>query len=697
MNSETYFHPLAATVEQQEAFEALARFLDSPNQIFVLKGYAGTGKTTMIRALVNYASTLKRHNLQLMAPTGRAAKILHDKTGYEATTIHRGIYSLQRMVVNNLEKDLADRSIQYIFPIRGTNPEKGEVVDIHNLLLIVDEASMISSLKSEQEYFRFGTDNLLNDLLTYARFQNGGKVIFIGDPAQLPPVGDSQSCAMSNEWLKEKGYAVDCFTLTNVIRQGSDSVILHNATAIRNLLERPDRSELVFKTQAGEVESVNSADVADLYTQHFPTPTLQNNGVVICFSNRLAKHYNDAIREKLQPGQNTVALGDILMIVQNRYGGEIDLFNGDMVQVISVDGAPEPREIPIYVTIDGKKERKKLHLTFRSVHLLHSDGTQINTKIVESLLYNDNPSLNPKEVNALYIDFCIRHPHLKEGTEAFADTLKADPYFNALRVKFGYAITCHKAQGGEWQKGFVDYSGRLGFNNDALRWSYTATTRFSKQLLGIHLPNMSPMDKLKFLSTTKISKPLAEAFVQDTPEETPFHQPDALACKKMRYHQVSAALLDTPYELERVKSNPYMEEYYIVIGGNTHRFDATHDGSGYFKPFVSKTNSDEASQVADIINTVQPTDYTINYQPSSLGLERLHQKMVATCMELNIAITNIVEHTENYYVNYYLKTSGNFSYIQFYFKANGALTQAMPKSDQGVADEKLNLLIQNLA
>ncbi|MEG1723545.1 MAG: AAA family ATPase [Bacteroidales bacterium] len=697
MNFEKYFSPLTATPEQQEAFYALYDFLQNDSQIFILKGYAGTGKTTMIRALINYASTLHRE-LHLMAPTGRAAKILHDKTGYNATTIHRAIYSLQRLEIKNIQQeDIADRSIRYIFPIRGTNPEKEEAVNTDNLLLIIDEASMISSKKSEQEYFSFGSDIVLNDLLTFAHFHKGGKVIFIGDPAQLPPVGDNQSCAMSPEWMQEKGYTVESFSLTNVIRQGSDSTILLNATSIRNLLDQKQRSELIFKTKEGEVESVKSMDVAELYAQYFPAPSLQNSGVVISYSNKLAKLYNDKIREKLQPGKKDISEGDILMVVQNRYGGEIDLFNGDMLQVISVDSAPEPREIPVYITIDGKKERKKINLTFRDVRLQTNDGSIIPTKIIESLLCNEYPSLNPKEINALYIDFCIRNSKLKESTEEFWKALKADPYFNALRVKYGYAITCHKAQGGEWKKGFVDYSGRLGLNNDALRWCYTATTRFSERLFGIHLPTLSPMDKLKFSPIAKVNKPLAEAFIQETPEETPFHQPDSLACKKSKYHQVCEALFDTPYELDRVKSNPYMEEYYILIGGNTCRFDAIHDGNGYFKPFVSKSNSDEANRVANILNTPPPADYTINYQPSSSGLERLQQKMIAACIELDIAITNIVEHTENYYVNYYLKTSGSFSFIQFYFKANGILTQAMPKSDQGQEDEKLNLLIQKLA
>lgn len=225
------------TTQQNKVFEQIKAFLDSDASVFILRGYAGTGKTTMVKVIADYVE--QNRQLVMMAPTGRAARVLNKKTGHDAVTIHKAIYARAHVKYKKV-KDVADSEFKFVFPINQS--EKGG-----NIVAIVDEASMLCSRKIEHELFVFGTDNLMEDLLTFVRPNFGGKVIFVGDPAQLPPVGESVSNALRAEYFQEKGLKVIEAELTEVLRQKNDSVILKNAMMIRDLLKKDKRNQLVFE------------------------------------------------------------------------------------------------------------------------------------------------------------------------------------------------------------------------------------------------------------------------------------------------------------------------------------------------------------------------------------------------------------------------------------------------------------------
>ena len=265
------------TEQQEQAMRMIKKFIaDKDSQVFILKGYAGTGKTTLIRSITDYISTQSLH-VQLMAPTGRAAKILRSKLqNYDASTIHKSIYKFSHLIVEETEGTL-----KYVFPLKDNHDR---------IICIIDEASMISSRKSNNELFQFGTGILINDLLSYARLNFGGKIIFIGDPMQLPPVGDNRSVALDETYFHELKMNVYSYELTDIVRQDKDSCILSNATMIRELIQQKERNHLVFKKKEHEVMDIGAMKVAEKYCED-----TERLSAIVCFSNQQASDYNTAI------------------------------------------------------------------------------------------------------------------------------------------------------------------------------------------------------------------------------------------------------------------------------------------------------------------------------------------------------------------------------------------------------------------
>ena len=289
------------TAQQKQAMIMIEKFIaDKDSQVFILKGYAGTGKTTLIRSIADYLSTQSLH-IQLMAPTGRAAKILRSKLpNYGASTIHRGIYNFSHLIVEESEGTL-----KYIFPLKDNH---------ERCIYIIDEASMISSRESKNELFQFGTGVLIKDLLSYARLNFGGKVIFVGDPMQLPPVGDDCSVALDETYFDILEMNVYSYELTDIVRQDKNSCILANATILRELIRKKERNRLVFKKKEHEVMDIGAMEVAKKYCED-----PEQSSAIVCFSNQQAADYNTAIRNIIFPETNHVAVGDKLMVVCNSY------------------------------------------------------------------------------------------------------------------------------------------------------------------------------------------------------------------------------------------------------------------------------------------------------------------------------------------------------------------------------------------
>lgn len=673
---------MVLTLQQQQVLDKIKEFMVNDASVFILCGYAGTGKTTMIKHIIDFISQYIE-KVELMAPTGRAARVLYSKTGYLATTIHKAIYAFTISEIETVN-DIADAEIKLHFSIRINN---------RKCVAIVDEASMLCSHKSTQEMFSFGTNNLMDDLLTFVRPSFGGKVIFVGDPMQLPPVGENISNALNADFFIQKGLKVMQAELTEVLRQTGDSVILKNAMQIRNIFRKEKRNRLVFEEKKNDVESLPSGELLKKYIE-IRKKTNRNDCVVICYSNKYAYGYNRDIRRELYDEEEPeLRVGDILLVVQNN--SLLDVMNGDFVQVMSV-GERTKQSAPVYVQEGGYKKRKVIELEFVKIQVMNSKGEILSCELLLDFLNSGNPSLKIDEQRALYINFRIRNKNLKLDTEEFINALRSDDYFNCLKAKYGYAVTGHKCQGGEWGNVFVDFSGRTGLSDDCLRWAYTATTRAKKQLYFTNLPHITPFTKFRIEQIQQCSKINDECRIIGNIEYSPFHNvgvPDYLHAKLMC---IENNLKWTPYKINKVESKPYQEIYYIETPDRVERYDIRYKKGGIFLKAIPHNVSEHNVIVCMMLNDERAMPLVFNYVPSDEIHENLYNLIRSVCDELTIQITNVVEHKEDYSVIFYFRTSDSFSYIKFYINESGYVTYAKPMSFLGKDDKELADLIEKM-
>lgn len=501
-----HFNQLTLNPDQETALTKLEVFLKSSVQIFILKGYAGSGKTTILKGLVEYLSSIEKEFV-LMAPTGRAAKVIREKTGKEAYTVHKSIYSYEEMV--EVEED---DSFYYYYKIRNNT-------DVHNKIFIVDESSMLSDAKSQGEFFRFGTAHLLTDLFTFTRITTGtanSKIIFVGDPCQLPPVNDNSSKAFDKAYLQNRfGVSVEEAEMKEVRRQGLGSSILKVAAKIRKGISSGFFNDFNLSENAKDIFNPSFSTFLDTWQ------AASNPKIIITYKNKTALDLNLQIRKgKFGDDNLPVQEGDIVIMGGNNYRKGI--FNGEFAVVNTVDPIAVTRIVPL-------KGKAPVMLTWRSVELIFPDAENnakiISGKILENFLYGDN-YLRPEEMQALYVDFTKRHEKLKPKTEEFKQAIINDEFFNCLLMKFGYAVTCHKAQGGEWENVFTvwDHDNTKGFNcfentqarrgktnGPFYRWAYTAITRASKTLYALNPPFFN-----SYSSMTLLDAPVVDSLTELT-------------------------------------------------------------------------------------------------------------------------------------------------------------------------------------
>ncbi len=670
------------TEQQQQVLDNIKVFLDSDVPVFILKGYAGTGKTTMIREIIGELRNRSKKPL-LMAPTGRAARVLETKNSWAASTIHRCIYEL-----DTIETKEGSDDIRFIFPLKNQEDEAKDHI------CIVDESSMIGTREVENELFEFGTGSLLKDLLTFVAPNRGGKIIFVGDPLQLPPVGDNVSNALDEKYFEGIGIKAMMIELTDVVRQGAGSAILSNAMKVRALIDSQQRNNLVFDRKENEVIDMEGYQMPSQLLELYPIPEI-GLSVIITFSNRQARDYNYAVRELLYPNQRQIVVGDILQVVSNNY--KLDVMNGDFVKIVAINGDTELQSAPVYINIGKERIQHKITLAFKNVRIRLDNDQEISCKIIESMLDDAEPNLTFAQIQALYINFCMRYPQLKRGSQQFKEYLKNDPYFNALRVKYGYAITGHKSQGGEWDTVFVDYTGRTGLNTDCLRWTYTVTTRASHTLYGCNMPNVTPMSKLQVAPIIKVVKPREEYLSFSDIPETPFHAKDAPNYIKAKYWVVSDELKNHNCSVISIESKSYCEWYRVEDDKKQlHTIQCFYNKAGLFTRYIALDNMDCIIQILSCMQINMTPLCSFRYNPSSEILLTLYNYVESICSDLDVKITNIVEHLSNYCIYYYLQTSGSYACIQFFITKDGFISYAQPFSDLGSDDEALINVINQL-
>ena len=691
MNIKSFFQ-IILNPDQEKVIQNLENFLESKDSVFILKGYAGTGKTTLIKGLID-ALKVENKKFVLCAPTGRASKILRNKTGY-GNTIHSTIYDFDNLItINSENEDFAEHSFQFSFPIIKLQ---------ENTIIIVDEASMISSKESKNELFNFGTNILLNDLLTFAQLHNShNKMIIIGDPAQLPPVGDNNSWALEKSFFDDKKILAREVFLTQVMRQ-NNNLILENAMSIRKCIENPNHKELKFQFDEDSCINFNNKNVVNKYCELFPYPDFEN-GIIINFSNAQNYWYNKEIRENYFPNSSNIAVGDIVQIISNNYHKyKTEIYNGEFAKVLAV-GETISQSAPVYVEVNGERKKKTITLLYRKVTLRLPDfDDDIEAYINDSLLESTARDLTIDEMKAVYINTVMRfkesHPHSKIKSEEFKNFLKSDDFYNAIRVKYGYSITGHKSQGGEWKSVFVDYFGRVSLRKDPLRWAYTVTTRASENLYAINFPEFGQFYKLKFSNIGNIAHLPNDAFNFDKVPTSPLHKNNEHKCKSWLFWNILSKIEDSEFNIEYIKSEEYLEKYTFRYFDELIIVHFHHKQSGFFeKDFEITSNKTSATErLETLLSKRNEVIFPFEYKATLPFLEGLHNIVSASCNDLDIRIFNISENIDKYYINYYFETSNKISYIQFFFNKNGEFSTAMPKTFGDINDEKLFNLIEKI-
>ncbi len=457
---------------QFNAYSKLKIFTQRPGKgIFILKGYAGTGKSTLIREYIRFLQYKEKH-FSLMASTGRAAKIVSNISGCESRTVHSQIYTFQELnqdietIVKNRTASGVDKSGQLLL-----NFDLVTVDDYTDdaRIYIVDEASMIAD-KVDPNAIQavFGSGRLLTDLLKYDR---NGKFIFVGDECQLPPVTQSTSPALDNLYLTRNfDFPVEEYTLTEIIRQASDNDIIQASEKLRKLYLNPSSYKWAKFPLLGHKNIRVITDQATMLTNY--VENIKKNGynysTLICFSNSACDTLTSVVRPMLGIHQNQVQNGDLLLVTQNNYIS--GLMNGDLVEVVEA----------------GIREQRA-GLTFLKISVKELFTQKVYSQwMVENILYSVRTNLTQIEQKDLYIDFFIRMKQINihQKSPLFNKYMLSDPYLNALRAVYGYALTCHKAQGGEWNQVYLDIAKQVpGIEKPYVyQWVYTAVTRAKKQL-----------------------------------------------------------------------------------------------------------------------------------------------------------------------------------------------------------------------
>ena len=437
---------------QDALFSSLADFLTTDEgDIFVVNGYAGTGKTTALSAVINYLRLVGIPSV-LLAPTGRAAKVLSSISGRPAYTVHKHIYR-QKSVGN-------DGWGQF-----SLAPNKAK-----HTLFVVDEASLIS-VDAAQQQSVFGSGNLLSDLVDFVRSGADCRLILLGDAAQLPPVGLELSPSLDSSCMDNFG-GVRYAELSTVVRQESESGILSNATMIRQLIEKASPDDTfdslgMHASEGGDVERISGGElleaISDAYDRYGYDDT-----VVLCRSNRRAIRYNLGIRAKVLYKEEELARGDKFMIVKNCYQ-----FVEDVEQMDYIANG----DIAVLRKIWHYEDRYGLRFADAILSFPDFDDAEVQAKVCLDTLTSESAALTAEQQNALYAGVSADYAD-RGSKKRIWEAVREDPYFNALQLKYADAITCHKAQGGQWRCVFIDNPFWQDFQTvEDLKWLYTALTR----------------------------------------------------------------------------------------------------------------------------------------------------------------------------------------------------------------------------
>ncbi len=702
------FKDYSLTYGQQELLKNLNEFLEDKTSCFLLKGYAGTGKTFMMKGLTDFLKSTNRPFV-LAAPTGRAAKVISQRTKSKAYTIHKTIYSNKDIKEFKTENTDGTETFKFYYDLKNNE-------DQANTVYIIDEASMLSDMYSEGEFFRFGSGFLLKDLLKYINFDNNDhkkKVIFIGDNAQLPPVNMNFSPALNEQYLREEcQVSVSSYELTEVVRQQKDSGILHNATKIRASLKSNVFNQIDIETHFADTRPVQHQDILKTYLQACGNQ-IDDETIIIAYSNSSVKEYNDFVRNHFFSNQSTITEGDKIILVSNNYNYQIELLNGDFGIIQEVSPINETRNITLKrKNKSGKVLEIKVPLHFRNVTIQFKDTDEkpynIECKVIENILYSKERDLSSDELKALYLDFKIRNPFLKAGTKELKDALRTDKYFNALRIKFGYAITCHKSQGGEWKRAFVNCKTAMGyFNASYFRWLYTALTRAKEVLYTLDEPHFKIGSNLKPPKIENIT-PRQDLIVLK-PEvletELAFDFSEEQENLKAIFYAVFELIKDEGISIDSIKHHQYCEDYTFSKNTEKSTFKIYYNNQQKISNIQKPSGASEfINSLSQNLQTLEKKTIILDYQEEVLiessskvfdfaepFLHDFHDFILSKVNSQNICVFDI---KQNQWLQKYTFKKGSFiAEIDFYYNGKKQFNRFVPQPQKSTSIELLNEII----
>ena len=452
--------PFNPTAEQENSLEKISEFILSTDdrKVFMLCGYAGTGKTTLVSALVKTMAQLERRCV-LLAPTGRAAKVFSSYSGKSAYTIHKWIYR-QKSILNGSQFVLMENRAV-------------------NTLFIVDEASMIANGGSTG----FGTGALLDDLIEFVYSGRGCSMLLLGDTAQLPPVGDVLSPALSADYLRSMFLDVTRVELTQVVRQLDGSGILYNATMLRDIIRNGENSFLPKVRLKGfaDICVVTGEELIEAIEGSYSSVGVEET-IILCRSNKRANVYNDGIRRRILYREEELNRGDMLMVVKNNYYWREVLGKEDKALLDKIDFIANG-DVARIVRVGGVEEMYGFRYANVTLSLMDYKDCEIDVMIMLDTLMSESPSLTREESERLFMAVWEDYPEIRSKRKRM-EQIRNNPYYNAIQMKYGYAVTCHKAQGGQWCNVFLDqgYVAEDMMTADYYRWLYTAFTRATEKL-----------------------------------------------------------------------------------------------------------------------------------------------------------------------------------------------------------------------
>jgi len=709
MKLEDTFKSFILTKGQNSLVDNLEVFLADNTTCFLLKGFAGTGKTFMMKGVTDFLAASKR-TFKIAAPTGRAAKVISQKTKNKAFTIHKTIYSSTDLKEFKVNDEDGTETFKFYYDLKNNE-------DPSNTVYIIDESSMLSNVYSEGEFFRFGSGCLLNDLIRYINFDNNDhnkKIIFIGDNAQLPPVNMNFSPALDSKYLEDNcGVKSREFELTEVVRQKAESGILRNATKIRESLKANIFNHLEIETNYKDIIQTKHEDLLAQYLKACNN-IIDDETIIVAYSNSSVKEYNDFVRNHFFPNQPIITVGDKVILVCNNYNHlKMQLLNGDFGFVKQVSPVNESRVIKLKrKNRIGKTVEIEVRLTFRFAVIVFMDEEQnqqeIECQINENLLYSKNRDLSSDELKAIYIDFKIRHNKLKAGTKEFKDSLRSDPYFNALRIKFGYAVTCHKAQGGEWKNTFLNCKTSMGyFNSSYFRWLYTGITRAKENLFTLDTPSYKVGSHLESPKTEN-RVPRKDLFVLSDElleMDIPFDLPKELPFLKNIFLAVNEVLKDANLEFNSIRHTNNLEHYGFSSGIETAVFKIHYNNQDKITSIEKPTNSNSfADRIYSILTQLENkviilkddegTDLAdeIYFEFGEPFLKEFYENLKIKLGPSNIVICNI-DH-KPYHEIYEFKKNGFNATYKFWYDGRKIFrkTEIIITRTTGLTDEINSLL-----